>query len=68
MRVDQIGPERLSVFPHQKPSVGGCLTVGGQPPAGGEVVVPRNGTPPRYGFLRQDPRYRRQRRGLHALA
>jgi hypothetical protein len=33
MRVDQIGRERLSVFPHQKPSVGGCLTVGGQPPA-----------------------------------
>ena len=31
MKVDQIGPERLSVFPHQKPSVGGSLTVGGQP-------------------------------------
>jgi predicted enzyme related to lactoylglutathione lyase len=33
MKVDQIGPERLSVFPHQKPSVGGCLTVGGRPAA-----------------------------------
>lgn len=33
MRVDQIGRERLSVFPHQKPSVGGRLTVDGQPPA-----------------------------------
>ena len=44
MKVDQIGPERLSVFPHQKPSVGGSLTLGGQPPAGG-VVLYLNSSP-----------------------
>ena len=38
MKVEQAGSERLSVFPHQKPSVGGCLTAGGQPSAAGVVL------------------------------
>ena len=50
MKVDQIGPERLSVFPHQKPSVDRSLTVGGQPPAGGDVLVPRTALPPVWVF------------------
>jgi len=68
MKVDQIGPERLSVFPHQKPSVGGSLTLGGQPPAGGEVVVPKNGAPPSMGFYRKVRDTEGNVVGLHALA
>jgi uncharacterized protein len=44
MKVEQIGSERLSVFPHQKPSVGGCVTAGGEPLAAG-VVLYLNASP-----------------------
>ena len=44
MKVEQAGSERLSVFPHQKPSVGGCVSVGGQPSAGG-VALYLNASP-----------------------
>lgn len=44
MKVEQIGSERLSVFAHQKPSVGGCLTAGGQPSDTG-VVLYLNASP-----------------------
>ena len=37
MKVEQFGSERLSVFPHQKPSVGGCVTRG-EPSAAGVVL------------------------------
>jgi predicted enzyme related to lactoylglutathione lyase len=38
MKVEQLGSERLSVFPHQKPSVGGCVSSGGQPSAAGVAL------------------------------
>ena len=57
MKTDQIGPEHLSVFPHQEPSVGGSLTVGGQPPAGG-VVLYLNASP----SLDAQPAYAGRRR------
>jgi predicted enzyme related to lactoylglutathione lyase len=44
MKVEQLGPERLSVFPHEKPSVGGCVSAGGQPSAAG-VVLYLNASP-----------------------
>jgi predicted enzyme related to lactoylglutathione lyase len=44
MKVQQIGPERLSVFPHEKPSVGGCVTAGGRPSDAG-VVLYLNASP-----------------------
>lgn len=44
MKVEQAGSERLSVFPHQKPSVGGCVSGGGQPSASG-VAVYLNASP-----------------------
>ena len=57
MKVEQFGSERLSVFPHQEPSVGGSLTVGGQPPAGG-VVLYLNASP----SLDAQPAYAGRRR------
>jgi predicted enzyme related to lactoylglutathione lyase len=44
MKVEQAGPERLSIFPHQKPSVGGCIIGGGKPSAEG-VVLYLNASP-----------------------
>ncbi len=38
MKVERAGSERISVFPHQKPSVGGCVSAGGQPSAAGSVL------------------------------
>ena len=43
MIVEQKGPERLAVFPHQKPSVGGCVT--GGKPSGAGVVLYINASP-----------------------
>ena len=38
MKVEQMNTERLSMFPHQKPSVGGCASAGGKPAAAGAVL------------------------------
>lgn len=54
MKVEQIGPERLSVFPHQKPSVGGCITAGGAPSAAG-VTLFLNASPSLDAALNRAP-------------
>jgi predicted enzyme related to lactoylglutathione lyase len=56
MKVKQIGSERLSVFPHQKPSVGG------------EIIVPRTALPPGMGFYPKIRDTEGNVVGLHALA
>ena len=54
MKIDQFGSERLSVFPHQKPSVGGCVAAGGEPSAAG-VVLYLNASPSLEAALNRVP-------------
>ena len=54
MKVEQAGPERLSVFPHQKPSVGGCVSATGQP-SGAGVVLYLNASPSLEAALNRVP-------------